>query len=81
MQGRDEKTLREHVLVAERLLLLETGFRLPAYHLHGDVAALCADVGWAEERHQAAWNVVNDRCAPGDVRTGRICCSSTLLAC
>jgi hypothetical protein len=66
---RVDKELRESVLVAERLLLLETGFRLPAYHLHGDVAALCAAAGWAEDRHQAAWNIVNDRRACSLVST------------
>jgi hypothetical protein len=61
VQARAEKELREAVLTAERLLLLETGFRVPAYHLHGDVAALCASASWPKERHQAAWNIVNDR--------------------
>jgi hypothetical protein len=62
MQKRDEKALREDVLIAERLLLIETGFNMSSYHLHGDVSELCSRVGWHDTRVQLAWNIVNDRC-------------------
>jgi hypothetical protein len=71
MQARDEKAMRDHVLTAERLIMLETGFRLPAYHLHGDVAAMCAALEWDEPRTQCAWNITNDRCSTWCVRTGK----------
>ena len=64
LQARDEKVVREHVLSAERLLMLETGFRLPAYHLHGDVSLICCDLQLKQRQHQVAWNIVNDRRAP-----------------
>jgi hypothetical protein len=59
---RDERVLREAVLIAERAIIMELGFLFPEFSLHGEVYRLCVSLCLPREMTQAAWNIANDRC-------------------
>jgi hypothetical protein len=58
---RDEQVLRKAVITAERALLVEIGFFLPDFPLHGEVYRHCVNLSLPMELTQAAWNIANDR--------------------
>lgn len=77
LQARSAKDVREQVLAAERLLLLETGFQVDGRPLHGEVAEACTGLKWPPALRQTAWNITSDRCAAA----WRATAGSTVRAC